>query len=1149
MYTKPLRELTKNDSLQAGGKGASLGEMFQNNLPVPDGFVVLAQTFDSFLSETDLTQEIESILSSVNTDVIHTVESVSERIQSLILNCEFPEHIAAEINEMYKKLGAHYVAVRSSATAEDGAEHAWAGQLSSFLNIDNTGLLQAVQACWASLFTPRAIFYRFEKKLHDTSVSVAVVVQKMVQSEKSGVAFSVHPITEDDNQIIIEAGFGLGEAIVSGEITPDSYVVTKDTLSIIDININTQTKALYRSAHSHNGEYSEWRELSKEESISQVLSEAEIVTLSKLICKIENHYGFACDIEWAFEKEQFFITQSRPITTLGKKPLNLSPRPSWEKIWEAGNAPIFEMTHGTVLSHTTQQKIGPVDSEMAVVGSPDLISAYYTTQSLKQSGLDGLDFYTTESNKFFNEARALIGKANETVARVDGIDATSELFSETSQLLRTLFAYFNVTNPQFTYGLEAEVRVELQKYVGEALDEVMGDLCVSSDISLLQKEQIDWASLVITLHESGSKNIQTLIQKHFNTYKYLVGDEGNEQLTITVLSQRLTLALEEVEKFRHELSQINSYSDKVEQKKQAHIINYALPAELTARCKILAEVGHIRLELRSAWTAAFHILRKQLKQLASVHKLEHEQLLAYTADEIIDILNGEKKLEARPQKFSVVLKDGSWSILFGDQAVTRDNLHLNRVENNADTISGNVAYPGLVTGRVVRIMWGDEDMDEKISDFPEGGILVAGQTRPMLVPAIKRAAAIVTDEGGITSHAAIVAREFSKPCIIGTKIATEVLADGDLIEVDASRGLVTILERSSASDVNPDDYIRMFSWQSLSYLVSDLFMWHYRPLGVLSIHDEVSWMSLFPKVQLPITQEEGRNLYINKDEYQRFKNDFFEYMAYSARKLDEILSQSAITGEAAQIFLDLIVKHWSYYAKTEFFFTDLVTEANLSVPVADFDELKLKGRAHLNFLIFEESGYLSRFIAKINQQTSVSSTDLMYYSVPEIISLVDSNSLVSNEELNKRRVCYFASNTKSIFGEAAQPSVKRLFNQYREVANIIKGTIANSGYVRGKARVLVPDAKDFSAIAKEVEEMQLGEILIAETTSPEIIQACKKAAGIVTNQGGMLSHAAIIARELNIPCVIGTDKDVILSIKTGDTVEVDATKGIVSVIK
>ena len=349
-FIKTFNSLGKNDAGIAGGKGASLGEMTQAGIPVPPGFVVLAGAFEQFCEETDLNVEIDTVLHTVNHKEIHTVDSASEKIKALILEEEMPEDIAKEITAEFKKLGAKFVAVRSSATSEDSSKAAWAGQLDSFLNTTEKELLENVKRCWASLFTPRAIFYRFEmfdKEPHrgqDTDltqnhaeamekISVAVVIQKMVESEISGIAFSVHPVTEDYNQLIIEAGLGLGEAIVSGQITPDSYVVEKIPRRIIDKNISEQERGLYRlirpnryitniekSKGSNEGagvSGNEWKELG-EKGKKQKLSDEQILSLSELILKIEKHYGFPCDIEWALEANKFYIVQSRPITTLKK---------------------------------------------------------------------------------------------------------------------------------------------------------------------------------------------------------------------------------------------------------------------------------------------------------------------------------------------------------------------------------------------------------------------------------------------------------------------------------------------------------------------------------------------------------------------------------------------------------------------------------------------------------------------------------------------------------------------------------------------------------------------------------------------------------------------------------------------------------------
>ena len=308
---KPFTSLSKADVAVAGGKGASLGEMIQAGIPVPEGFVVLEEAFESFLKENDLHTEIDALLHGVDHEKMHTVEHASEQIQSLIMHAEMAEDLGKAITNAFSELNAPFVAVRSSATAEDSSTAAWAGQLDTFLNSTSTTLLENVKKCWASLFTPRAIFYRFEQGLHEEHISVAVVVQKMVDSEVSGIAFSVHPVTEDKNQLIIEAGLGLGESVVSGQITPDSYVVEKDKWKIVEKHVSSQEKGLFRSLHGGT----EWKEVKGGE---QKLTDMQIISLGKLLVSIEKHYGFPVDVEWGLFENKLYVLQSRAITTLKK---------------------------------------------------------------------------------------------------------------------------------------------------------------------------------------------------------------------------------------------------------------------------------------------------------------------------------------------------------------------------------------------------------------------------------------------------------------------------------------------------------------------------------------------------------------------------------------------------------------------------------------------------------------------------------------------------------------------------------------------------------------------------------------------------------------------------------------------------------------
>ncbi len=290
-FIKNLNQLNKKDVPVAGGKGANLGELIKIGMPVPEGFVLSASAFERFLAETDINVEIEAMWKRININDIELVEENSEIIRALILKAKMPSGLEKEIFNALKKLGAKYVAVRSSATAEDSKIDAWAGQLETYLNTIEKNLIENIKKCWASLYSPRALFYRVKRGLRRKKVSVAVVIQKMIQSEVSGVCFTTHPITKDKNQMIIEAVRGLGEALVLGKVTPDSYVVDERNFKILDINVNP-----IRS--------------------KQKLSKNQIIKLAKLCQQIEAHYKNPQDIEWALDKNRFYITQSRPITTL-----------------------------------------------------------------------------------------------------------------------------------------------------------------------------------------------------------------------------------------------------------------------------------------------------------------------------------------------------------------------------------------------------------------------------------------------------------------------------------------------------------------------------------------------------------------------------------------------------------------------------------------------------------------------------------------------------------------------------------------------------------------------------------------------------------------------------------------------------------------
>lgn len=358
-----FEEVNKEDVGLVGGKGANLGEMTNAHLPIPYGFIVTSHAYFEFVKHANIQDRIRKTLTNINYENSTELQQASKDVTNLILNAPVQKSLLNEITEYYNdlvskehtylkkqhsaihsvihKVSSVYseplVAVRSSATAEDLPDASFAGQQETYLNVKGeTHLLQKVKECWASLFTARAIYYRQEKGFDHFEVGLATVVQRMVQSTKSGIAFSIDPVTNDKNKIVIESVYGLGEYIVQGKVTPDHYEVDKKSFVI-----TKQQPAYQSSKFVRSGTGNREVKLNKKDGSQQKLSENEIRAVALLVSDIEKHYFFPQDIEWAIEKGDVFIVQSRPITTvdtvsqndkeygqLEKKPLLLTGSPA-----------------------------------------------------------------------------------------------------------------------------------------------------------------------------------------------------------------------------------------------------------------------------------------------------------------------------------------------------------------------------------------------------------------------------------------------------------------------------------------------------------------------------------------------------------------------------------------------------------------------------------------------------------------------------------------------------------------------------------------------------------------------------------------------------------------------------------------------------
>lgn len=1158
-------KLGKDDAPIAGGKGASLGEMTQAGIPVPPGFVVLSQAFEQFLHETSLAEEIDAAIDAVDHKEIHTVEKASETIKELILSREMPQDIKTEIEKNFAELNTQFVAVRSSATAEDGKDHAWAGQLESYLNTTEADLLEKVKHCWASLFTPRAIFYRFEKGLHNTKISVAVVVQKMVESEVSGIAFSVHPVTEDHNQLIIEAGFGLGEAIVSGTVTPDSYIVEKNPRRIIDINVAEQVKGLYRVASVSNGG-NEWRDLG-EKGKTQVLTETQILELSEIILNIEKHYGFPCDIEWAYEAGKFYIVQSRPITTLSAKVQTV-------QTCSLNYADYVQLFSGNSMSFLMS----------------DLFIQYY-------KHLDGLTTFA------HNKWTSWLPKKRMEKTLQEGI----ELFGN-----KEAFEKF---------------KKEITEYYDSAFT------VFESILSMGHLSKDDCALFLKKMTENFEHYSKT---EFFYVDEAFKISEGNNVIK-------------------------DNFKDFEEIKNGSRLkVNKMFFQPDSYRKQFMAKVG-------------------------TQFNLTKDQVSTYGRDDILALCDGvrlsDQMVEERLKSYLMKGDSGNVEYSYGDVSEKIIDYFFSQATSNLDNIlKGVVAHSGKAKGRAAVIKYGDnmfQRLPEIIRDMPQGSILVTDTTSPELFMACKKASAIVTNQGGMMSHAAIVSRELNIPCLVGVGVATDRINDGDMIEVDADNGVVRILTENKPNPL----FIDGKNW--FPTVTRNMSFWHqglcnegtcdhaadfgvdYK-LHAMSLTVDSTQTTIFVykenfdgycKAIVSATDSVEKVLAL-KEKYQTFGKELLDSLAACTENINaetfinfmnayrKYTAGLMITTSLGRIHHEIyiaklkelgyddsqiasVIATTTYPVEKTPFFNSQIDLLKIGIEIQDnhadetrvnsliaewmsrhafvpvnfceepYSEMDLRNlleevlknncqekldsleRQHeesienankeLEKIADAEVNRLSKTLAEITTinefrknvfcKTSLGYRpiftviaqklgsdnwrDIFYLTSEEILKVLNGETLSLDQVVQSRKkvAMYINDEGKLTFLDTAttQGLYDVVYSSPKtnlESSKIIKGLSANKGKVKGVAKVIL-SSKEFSKLLPN-------EILVTTMTSVDFVPIMERAAAFITNEGGITSHASIVARELNKPCIIGT-KNATQIIKDGDIVEVDADKGVITI--
>lgn len=1163
---RSFEKISKHDASIAGGKGASLGEMTQAGIPVPPGYVVLASTFDCFIEETKLKAEIDSILHRVKKEEMESVERASEEIQALILSAKMPKDIANEIKKYFKELNAEFVAVRSSATAEDSSAAAWAGQLDTFLNTTEKTLLQNVQKCWASLFTPRAIFYRFEKGLHNTHISVAVVVQKMVQSEISGIAFSVHPVTQDYNQMIIEAGFGLGEAIVSGQITPDSYVLEKKPLAIIEKNVSTQSKGIFRQKGGGN----EWKDIPSAEGEKQKLSEKQIMELGKLILRIEDHYDFPVDVEWAYEKGKFYITQSRPITTLTanasspeKKKKVISKKP--EVVKPAANEnPIINgrewrltVTRNMSFWHQWNSSIAHYHHsfDYGVKGRFHILT--FTMNGTQTSCFADPLRFPAYSNA--------VMEAVSTPAKVDALHEKYVLFAgKLEKALAACLAKPTLTNwQQFgqeyirnTAGLmitaqvgregvaRLEKRLKELGYPAEKIPETIGIITYPSHHTPLFQSQYDLLEIGRKIQSKKIKGneIQKELEKWLEQHGYIPVNFCEDPWTLENAKEQLAQLMKkdcakEMEAYAsgHQ-KRVQHARELLKKINDGEVDRLAYALQVSTYLNEFRKNLFCRVSLRVRPIFALIAKKAKLKNWRDCYYFTNEELGQMLEGKLP---NPQKLIQQRQTVAYEVDDDGKAIILSPSDAgklYAYVKSHYGQTPQSAsgvDTIMGFSANKGKVTG-IAKVILSSKDFHK----LQAKEILVTTMTSVDFVPLMEKAAAFVTNEGGITSHAAIVSREMNKPCIIGTKNATQIIKDGDLIEVDADKGIVKILSKNNSISIAPRVFSRDFSVAAIQIATRGESMlekpwtkgkrgysphiigertdgtihWYYHPAAW-------EWM----KQQLIARCKEDKK-FISKVEQHVRKG------IVSFRSIYE--KEEALPIKELKSFMNDFINAYPWIESMWLLYR--MEPKELGVDNAAMKELRVQtDRLSAGTDVVIRKSLLKAY-PKLGKWAAFMTLDeVLQGKIPSIKTLQERDRGFIQVD-NQLHVGMTHEQLRDQYGIEFETIVAE------KDQKIIQGEPAQKGKVRGKV-CRVMGHNDFGKIKQ-------GEILISPMTMPDFLPEMKKAAAIVTDEGGMMCHAAIVAREMKIPCIVGT-KVATVVLKDGDEVEVDATKGIIRKLK
>lgn len=845
-----FQEIKKEDVMTAGGKGANLGEMTAAGIAVPGGFVVTADAYKAFIKENHLEEMFRRELTEAGKDEAKLLDA-AKKFRHAISKGKLPEEVEKTVREKYAQLGEQArVAVRSSATAEDLPDASFAGQQETYLNVRGAeAVLTQIRNCYASLWGNRAVCYRSNQGYDQLSVALAVVIQKMVESEKAGVLFTVNPINRNPDEMQINASYGLGESVVSGKVTADSYLCdkqgkvkscqigSKETQIIYADTQGTAATAnaqctpddvITSDAQKTPGDTAATKEVAVSEKMQKArcLNDEEIAVLCAEALRIEKHYGCPMDIEWAIAGGSVYILQARAITTLhtdnaeeqkiiagylegmqitGKARANMAfqlekmpfaYRPlDYDYIIKINRqkAKIFQ-ENGIILTSDPRIDDDGIQtlptSRIKINGG--IFKLFGTLKLLKNFAV-----CTEKCRTFLAEYEDEIGKMRQTDFEQKNIKECGEFLSYTLNLIGRL-AYDRFKYALFPSFIARDMEKAVQKvdksYTKFDLFWGLNNKTseVTRDIAKLAGKIKENKALAADLLQGA--NYRTLYEKYpemQNAFDSFLEKNGYKSDYNCYCVDARTL-LENPDRLLHILQPLVASTETASGEKEQDfgklmeqlkaIYGSKYPA-LKERIEDFRYFHVVREETQYLWETVFYYVRKCLERtnmlLLSDTDYEHgvanlfaEELIA--ACERGSLSESDKeKIERRNSKHPLAQKvwDASKLLVF---------------DADGDVLKGVSGSTGTAIGKVC-IIHGPEEFYK----MQKGDVLVCQLTDPEWTPLFNLASAVVADTGSSLSHAAIVAREYGIPAVLGVGFATTRFKDGDTIKVDGDKGEVS----------------------------------------------------------------------------------------------------------------------------------------------------------------------------------------------------------------------------------------------------------------------------------------------------------------------------------------------------------------------